>query len=488
MPPTRAFLRLLASFALLLLATRAASAAPGLAERVQRIDRESAGRLASLAASAARQGQGRLAQKVYERVIEWDPEHAAARKELGFVKGAKGWTRAKTPAPPEPPAGAESAAQRQKLEADVLAVETARGEQVVAACAAANDRAAARPFLEALLERLPRLESAHAALGHEKVEGRWVRPALVDLARRQKQLLASWTALRTPPLPAEPAGETLQVPGVPDLAWWKVGKRWVTGSYPPEVVKRRAAETECVHQLLGAWFGPAAAQFDPPRVAWFTPPHFEAFVKSRHPEAGEQQKRLRSSNYLGSPFALRSIEVGAADIYAHNVAFFTAQTLASPALPDDPKRRNLDVHAWWKEGLGYLATLVLWDTGTTSFFSDAESNAKSKGVLPPPSVQSDRALLDWMRQVVLRREAYDLREVLGTSLNALDFVGSIEAATWVRFLALYDPAAFQRLPGALRAESHGSGPERVEAALVATYGKGIDDLGTLWRAWLLEVA
>jgi hypothetical protein len=223
-------------------------------------------------------------------------------------------------------------------------------------------------------------------------------------------------------------------------------------------------------------------------VIWLTAPHFEAFVKSRHADPEEQKRRLRADNYRFETFALRTMEANANDIYAHNVAFFTVQDLSAPLLLGDRKKRDLGVYAWWKEGFGYFVTLELWDTATSSFVSYAESHAKSKATLPPLAVKNTRTLVDWMRELVVRREGHTIEEVVAKSLNGLDFVASIQAATFVRFLALFDPAAFQALPGALRAREQGAQAERVDAALQSAYGKGLDELAALWRAWLLEVA
>ena len=61
------------------------------------------------------------------------------------------------------------------------------------------------------------------------------------------------------------------------------------------------------------------------------------------------------------------------------------------------------------------------------------------------------------------------------------------AYTFVRFLFLYDPSAAAKLPAALRVEKFGPPTTRLDKALKEHFGKGLDDLEPLWRAFSVEI-
>ena len=63
----------------------------------------------------------------------------------------------------------------------------------------------------------------------------------------------------------------------------------------------------------------------------------------------------------------------------------------------------------------------------------------------------------------------------------------MQAWSFVRFLLLYDAEAFRRLPALLREPQYGSELARADRALKACYGKGVDELAPLWRAFAIEV-
>jgi hypothetical protein len=175
------------------------------------------------------------------------------------------------------------------------------------------------------------------------------------------------------------------------------------------------------------------------------------------------------------------------DIYAHNVGYRSVVSLATPPLPDGaPKDAPNEHYAWFREGMGYLFSLELFDSASTSFYSTTESNRKVVGE-PPPKVQNRRTLAAWVASQRLAGVGHDLRDLLGRSLNNLDFHLSMEAWTFVRFLALHDPDAFRRLPAALAAQGEGPEADRADAALRSAFGRGVDELEPLWRVWVLEV-
>ena len=83
--------------------------------------------------------------------------------------------------------------------------------------------------------------------------------------------------------------------------------------------------------------------------------------------------------------------------------------------------------------------------------------------------------------------AYTLRDVCARSLNNLDFCASMQAYSFVRFLTLFDLEAMKRLSDALEKQEGGAQVRRTDVALRVTFGKGIDQLAPLWRAFVLEI-
>ena len=468
-------------------AARVAVGAPTLEERLARIDRETAGRLLALAGSADRAKQPRAVQRIYRRMLELDPEQAAARRELGWKKGPNGWTRERAPAVPPPPSDPEARARAERIAVEVRVLEAARAEQVVTVCEQAGEREAAKPYVLALLEQSPRLERIHAALGHERVDGRFVRPELLALARRRMDLEATWVACRTPEGAALSTLEPTGYPTLADRTWLRAGARRVSGTLPPEALRRLAGETECTHRFLRLLLGDGATQYDPKQNLFCDVSGYADFVRSRQPDAAKQEALLRIDNYSEKGLlVLRARESYASDFYTHNVAFFTARDLGSPVRVGAPKELNYDANAWWREGLGYFATLELWGSTSTTFHSTDESNAKSRGLIEPPALRDPASLHVWLLRLLESGDAYPLREVIAFSLNSLDYTASIEAASFVRFLALLDPAGFVRLPAELRSRAEGSEPERADAALTAAFGRGLDLLAADWRHWMRE--
>jgi hypothetical protein len=271
-----------------------------------------------------------------------------------------------------------------------------------------------------------------------------------------------------------------------------VGTRRVAGTFERGVIVFRARRTEGAHDLLRHLFGADVVRWDPPSVCFLVPRSYEAVIRAQHPEAGAAEGRLKSGTYAGrEAFAFRVGGIATAlDFYTHAAGFFTAEKISSPkkAGPDGKEVADRDAYPWFQEGLGYLLTLELWDSADSHFFSRTESHQKLASPLPKPEPVTRDTLLAWVGANVLAGRGLALKDLLSRSLNALDFHASMEAWSFLRFLALYDPEAFRRLPAALAAQATGPYPDRADAAFTAVYGKCAAELEVLWRAWLLEVA
>jgi hypothetical protein len=486
----------LAVTALLLLAALAfappTAAAPALAERVAALDRQAAQRLFPLATTALKVKHRDLGRRVLERAIALDPEHGSARRELGYVKRGGAWTRAEEPVGGVPEKDDAQAWERAaRLETEALAVETWRAREILKLAAPAPPEEA-RPLLLALLGSVPRMPEVHAALGHPRVGERYVRPELVRLASEAPARSAAWRRLAEPALEAYGTEESLEVPDHGPCPWLKVGSRRVAGTFERGVVVFRARRTECAHELLRNLLGPEVKRWDPPAVCFLLPKAYEALIRAQSPDEATAERRLKSGTFAGrDAFLLRVGSIGIAlDFYAHVAGFLTAERIASPRRPGPDGKDVVDdgAYAWFHEGLGYLLSLELWDSADSHFFSRTESHTKLASTLPKPELATRDTLLAWVGANVLAGRGLTLNDVLSRSLNALDFHASMEAWSFVRFLALYDLEAFRRLPAALAAQHEGAYLARADAAFTAVYGKCAAELEVLWRAWLLEVA
>jgi hypothetical protein len=200
-------------------------------------------------------------------------------------------------------------------------------------------------------------------------------------------------------------------------------------------------------------------------------------VKTLHPEPDKFKLYSRFGDYLCRDFyAIRVWRADdAADRYAHAAGHLTMNA------------RTGRVYPWLAEGFGYFLSLELFDRGYISFVSLTESSRKIKFTRPPPAKKTRAECRKWLREQVLARRAYALRDVCARSLNNLDFCASMQAYSFVRFLFLLDSAAMKKLPEVLKAQQGGAQVKRSDTALRKTFGRGIAELEPLWRAFILEI-
>jgi hypothetical protein len=140
------------------------------------------------------------------------------------------------------------------------------------------------------------------------------------------------------------------------------------------------------------------------------------------------------------------------------------------------------------EGYGLHLSLDLFDSAETWFVSGGESAGKTTTTLPLPARLTRAACLAHVRDQLYDGSLPPLREIVGNTLNNLDKTRALQAWTFVRFLALYDPEASRSLPGALRGRTEDSKVGRSEGALQEAFGIDVAQLDSLWQAYLLELA
>jgi len=466
----------------------AAAEATEPAERFVRADRQAAGRFLSLALRADKRKQRATARGLFERILEFDPNHATARKWLKYRRAEGAWTRASADGAA---VGRLANTDPQKvvlLRKERLKLEQRRATEVLRLAAKYATPADARPRIEALLSHVPRSEAVHRALGHERIGKLWVRPELTAYARAAPERVAAWGACRQPG-DAYATKETLNFPGLKEpKPVLRVEKRLVASGYTRGNTLYLARRTQCAHTLMRLLLGDDAVLWDGSPLYFLSPRQYKAFIRHRHADDKTRRRKLRFSFYKGGDcYAVRTHDFARGlDLYAHTAGFWTIQALAGPKKPGGG--RDYEKYPWLKEGFALLLTLEIFDTAHSWFTSSKESTGKAQPTLPLPDVRSRDVCLAYIRDQLYDGSLPPLREILGNSLNNLDRFRALEAWTYVRFLALYDPDAFRRLPAALRAQEEGAQADRSERALSAAFGKDASELERLWRISLLELS
>jgi hypothetical protein len=457
------------------------------AARFARADRQAAGRFFSLALRAEKLEQGATARTLFLRVLELDPHHTTARRRLGYRRTKGGWTRDSAAAAAADRLANTDPATVLQLREERRKLERRRAAEVLRLAAKYATPAEARPRIEALLAHAPRFEDAHEALGHERIGELWVRPELAAYVRAMPGRVAAWEACRKPG-DAYATKETLYFPGLEERKpVLRVEQRLVASGYTRGNTLYLARRTQCAHDLMRRMLGEDVDRWDGSPIYFLSPAQYGAFIRHRHKDAETRRRRLNFLTYKGGDcYALcnRGFKY-VLDLYAHAAGFWTMQRLVSPKKPDGG--RDWDKYPWIKEGFALLLTLEIFDTAHTWFISSGESSGKAQPTLPLPETRSRAACLAYVRDQLYDGTLPPLREILGNSLNNLDRFRALVAWTYVRFLALYDPEAFRRLPAALRAQTEGAQVARAERALAIAYATDARELERLWRISLLEL-
>jgi hypothetical protein len=462
-----------AAAAVLVLAV--AARAGDLATVVRMADRDAARRVFALAQKADAEGQRAVARELFARALELQPESAAARLKLGFKQTGAEWKRtpeqeAEVNARTDADAG--RAAEIRKEAADL---EDQRVKEIVRLCKerSLEER---RPFLLPLLEQMPDRADVHEALGHVQVGEHWVPPELAPAVRMMPLRLQAWRNYERDPVKVEPSSFGLAIPGVEGTLVFRLADECEVAS-APDLGAAPAEAVARVRGFLRFLLGDRTRIWTPPPVVFLGAEPYGAMVHALHPDPKEAELYGAYENYEAKDFyAIRVYGAeNAAERYAHGAGYLTMCGLVA--------ERDADVHAWLLEGFGYLASLEVFDAGNISFSSIDESKAKAQGSAPPPEPRTRDACLAWVRGEMRAGRGYPLAEICARSINDLDLCASLESYSFVRFLFLLDPEAARNLPGALREAKGKTQPERVDAALRASYGKGLGELEALWRAF-----
>jgi hypothetical protein len=466
----------------------AAAVAEEPAARFARADRQSAGRFFSLALRADKLKQRATARHLFERVLELDRNHASARKRLKYRRAGKAWTRTSADGAAVDRLANTDPQRVVRLREERLKLEQRRANEVLRLASKYPTRVDARPRIEALLAHVPRSEAVHRALGHERIGKLYVRPELVAFARAVPGRVARWETCRKPG-DAYGTKDTLNFPGLKEpKPFIRVSDRRVASGYTRGNTIYLARRTECAHKLMRLVLGDDVVRWDRSPIYFLSSSQYEAFIRHRHKDIQTRKSRLRFSTYNGRDcyaFRCRGFKY-VLDLYTHTAGFYTAEELVSPDKPGGGRDR--DKYAWFHEGFALLLSLAIFDSAHSWFTSRTESTGKAPPTLPLPEERNHANCLAYVRDQLYDGALPPLREILGNSLNNLDRFRALEAWTYLRFLALYDPAAFRELPAALRAQTEGSQADRSERAVSAAFGRDARELERLWKAWLLELS
>lgn len=436
------------------------------------IDRAAASRMAALGDRAAKDGQHATARRIFLRAIELDTNQYIARSRLGYRRfGAGEWKLAAKP----PEAEDESPAAAARFLKELRAEEERRASAYV--------HAELTEFYPELLARLPHNEEIHKALGHEKIGNRYVRPELAVAARRFDEQQAHWRKLAAP-VAIEPDGMA-NIPGVGTQPAYRVEGRRISGTLPGGAVRTVATTLPAAYALMQAVFGNDVRTWEAPLLLFVTHEEYRRCVMITHPPGNERDRWLRSGLMQTPDFTVFDARdaLKARDAHAHTVGIYSAGGWCVPKIGEEWDHR---AYNWFREGLGYFASMTLFKTGMTSFHTEASSMKIPNGGEPPEQLDRN-ALLPWLQQRMQDGTTERLHDVFGRGINNLDLLLSLEAWSFLEFLAAYDPEGLRRLPGALKAEVEGPYPDRANRALQAAFGKDLAELEPLWREFVLEV-
>jgi len=453
------------------------------------IDTETARRLVRLSREAEQTESLAALRVILERAIELQPGNSRARKGLRFVavRKTKEWKRSLDDQveiskwkDKDPAAGA-------RFIEDARELEHWRSRRYVRLYLRQPEGKRNKAILERLLVLTPREPALHEALGHPKIGDIHVRPELVDFVRKRRTVEKRWAACRKLVFEANPLETPFDVAGVPNELPTVLceGQEFVSTFTDVETV-RIAIEAQRSYAFIARLLGTKVEPWAPYRFCLLDSIGYRRMIYALHDDPDEQATRLNFSSYEHADYlALQADTVDKAlDTVSHTIGYKTMQLMIAPGDGDD---RDIDAYAFMKEGFGYLVSLEMYNSATTWFHSGAESSRKVRAPVPPPEEKTIATCTRWLQAQAGKNQLLPLPQVFGRTLNNLDFLTSMQAWSFLRFLAIYDPAAFRNFPLFLREKEEAPYPERVAKSLEESFEKKPAELERLWRAWLLEI-
>jgi tetratricopeptide (TPR) repeat protein len=442
--------------------------------RLARTQKAAAARLWDAAERARRDSLFRFARDEALLVLEFDPDHAAARAFLGYVRRPEGWEMdlgASGRLPTENKAmGATKLADaetawRTKVAAravlDVAALYSGLGDE----CAAKGFRTEAESAYRRALEFDADNEGARRGLGYVQfVRGLWI----------EKERASAFESARV----AQPVAETSRWDEICGVTFNKARSEHfrVESPFPPDAIAKYLESCERVYAIYMAEFG-----VDRATKVLAQAPVFCVLSDD------VQWNRWIDRVPRGNPGFWRGLACHwARDRWACAVRNFQEFT--------DVERRDRVAHQtghmlnlafcempdgfWLDEALAHRYAVLAQDRTASYCVAPRKEDYGRAG---EKLVWTDQGQWkDLLKQQAMAKDDLALRAIVSKSAYDLPLAASVKAWSVVDFLIRRDRAAFVALVRGCKAEN-----DRV-AALETRYGKDVETLDELWRKWVIE--
>jgi hypothetical protein len=442
--------------------------------RLARAQKAAAARLWDAAERARRDSLFRFARDEAERVLEFDPDHAAARSLLGYVRKPEGWAMdlgasGKQPTENRATGAARlaetEAAWRSKVAAkavvDVAALFAGVGDE----CAAKGYRAEAETAYRRALEFDADNEAARRGLGHVRfVEGLWI----------EQERASAFEAARV----VEPLAEVSRWDEVCGVTFNKArsGHFRVESPYAPAAIVKYLESCERVYAAYIAELGIDRATKVLPMAPVFCvlsdDTQWNRWI-DRIPHGNPGFYRGLACHWARDRWAcaVRNLkdfsDVERRDRLAHETSHML--NLAAWDMPDG---------MWLDEALAHrYAVLVQNYTASYCLAPRKEDYGRSGAAVEWTDQGRWKELL---KQQALAKDDLALRAIVTKSAYDLPIAASIKAWSVVDFLIRRDRPAFVALVRGSKEDK-----DRV-ASLETRFGKDVETLDELWRQWVIE--
>ena len=442
--------------------------------RLARAQKAAAARLWDAAERARRDSLFRFAREEAARVLEFDTDHAAARAFLGYVRKPDGWAMDLAASGRQPNenratgavrlADAE-AAWRTKVAAratlDVAAIFAGLGDE----CAAKGYRAESETAYRRALEFDGDNEAARRGLGQVRfVEGLWI----------EQDRASAFEAARV----AQPVTETSRWDEVCGVTFNKArsGHFRVESPFAPAAIVKYLESCERVYAAYIAEFGVDRATKVLPLEPVFC-------VLSDDTQWNRWIDRIPREN----PGFFRGLA-------CHWPRDRWACAVRNGKDFSDVERRDRLAHQ-----TGHMLNLALWEMPDGMWLDEALAhryavlvqNYTASYCLAPRKEDYGRSgeTVQWtdqsqwkdlLKQQALAKDDLALRAIVTKRAYDLPIAASIKAWSVADFLIRRDRAAFVALVRGCKGDK-----DRV-ASLETRFGKDVETLDDLWRAWVIE--
>ena len=443
--------------------------------RLGRTQKAAAARLWDAAEKARRDSLFRFAREEAARVIELDPDHAAARTFLGYVRRPDGWEMdlgASAKLPTENKATGnlhltvvESGWKSNvaaKAVLDVAGLYARLGDE----CAAKGYRTEAELAYGRALDYEPDNEAAHRGLGHARfAPGLWI----------DQERVAAFEAARA----VDPITEASRWDEICGVTFTKArsGHFRVESPFPAAAVAKYLESCERVYAAYIAELGIDRTTKVLPQAPVFCvladDVQWNRWI-DRVPHGNPGFFRALACHWARDRWAcaVRSpqdfTDVQRRDRLAHQSAHML--NLAAWEMPDG---------MWLDEALAHRYAVLV--QGTTSVYCLAprkEDYGRAGGNVVEWTDQARWKEL--LTEQAIARDDVALRLIVNKSAYELPIAASIKAWSVVEFLIRRDRTAFIALVRGSKGDQ-----DRV-AALETRFGKDVETLDDLWRKWVIE--